>query len=108
MLSINIYTDFDVPLSFHRENHLSLGRGKNFLSIFGHLLKLIKWEINLGNLYEKEIFESIVEFCGKSLLRLHIRSHSLNFSNGSQFILLEELKLIDVIVQSLILHYRRW
>lgn len=83
----SIYTylgidDYNIPLD----------RVKNFLSIFGHLIKSLVWEENEQNAYESEILNA--EFCGESLLNLYIRKHSLEFTVGSKFKLLQKLYLV--------------
>lgn len=87
------YTHFDLSSGYHLPDLLPMHRIKNFLSIFGPLIESIDWMENENNSHDKEIFNAIVEFCGKNLLSLDITGHRLTLPKGSQFQMLEELTL---------------
>lgn len=90
----SIYRDFDIGTG-SLEN-LPMYRIKDFLCIFGHLIRSMHWEPSrYGEEYEAEIFRAIAEFCGKTLLGLRIRERNLNFKIGNRFEVLEELQLLD-------------
>lgn len=90
-----MYVDFDIPIGFEWEiDHIPLCHVKNFLNIFGHLMTSMAWDRNHDNSYEREVFSSIADFCGNTLVRSIMEDHHFDFGNGSQFKSLEELKLI--------------
>lgn len=71
-------------------NSITVKNVQSFLSIFDYLIKSIQWNKTDRN-QDNQIFDMIGNFCGKTLLNLMIRDHSVNFTRNFQ--LLEKLEI---------------
>lgn len=71
-------------------------RAPMLLHNFGHLIKSINWRVNKKTpKLNDEIYESIVQFCGKTLNKLHLFGYNPKFSEQNPFQVLEELMLFS-------------
>lgn len=78
-------------------------RLESFLSVFGRLIKTIRWNTTNRDL-DAHIFNTIAVFCAKSLLELIIIDHKIDFNAGIQFEALEKLEIETSLIDNFKIH----
>lgn len=68
---------------------------QRFVSLFGHNLQSIAWHTKNYGAKDMELFDTITEFCGKTLKGLKLYYKNLDFNTRSRFEALETLELDD-------------
>lgn len=103
------FKDFNI-VKDGSENHLSTRDVKEFIAIFGPLIKSINWKKSYGKRkklwksvldakFKTDIFHQIAKCCGETLVELYINGQFVHFQKGTEFKVLEKLTLCNVTVR---------
>lgn len=106
----NALACFPVRMCLHqdsnfKDDHSAMERVRSLLSLFGHEIQSMT--ITKGNTESKhihELFNSISEFCGKTLTELTVHNINVDFNTRARFKALKDLSIFNSTIQNFELH----